>query len=168
MASYRSMIPVRLTPVEADTADAVAERQARGARRDGRRDAWGVALDRSLHGHRVGNRGELAFSKWSGIPWKPSYVPQGTAPDVGKYEVKTASLLAPSYDDALRIPTYRFRRDRIYVAVRAWSRYDHDVVGWITGAIAQDYYPPADARFPGQRQAHRIPYGDLGELDVMP
>lgn len=162
MATYAAMVPVRLTAAEADHCDAVAERQARGARYAGRRDAWGVGLDQSLRGHRIGNRGEHAFANWRGVPWVPSFQPQGTAPDVGKYEVKTAS----SHRELLTIPTTRFRRERLYVAVRAWNRYDHDVVGWCTGAFAQD-------RFPATQQqrgpwAHVVPYGVLHPMETLP
>lgn len=159
------MVPVRLTAEEADDCDAVAAQQAHGARRAGRRDAWGVGLEQSLHGHRVGARGERAFAKWAGLPWEPSYVPQGTGPDVGPYEIKTASVGANSYRDTLTIPAARLVRARVYVAVRAWTRHDHDLVGWITGAEVQDLWP-AQERF--GRWEHVIPYGVLHELEDLP
>jgi hypothetical protein len=89
------------------------------------------------------------------------------APDVGKYEVKTQAMLSPYYDDTLPVPAARVVRERIYVAVRAWSRYEYDVVGWCTGAFAQDYWPPVSPR-PGWPLRHVIPYGVLGTLDVLP
>lgn len=156
---------VQLTRQEADHADDVGARIAANARRHGWRDRWSDANSR--RSHQLGARGELAVAKAFGLDWSPSFAPQGTRPDVGPYEVKTASMLATSYDDTLMVPAARCDPDQLFVAVRAWNRLDHDVVGWCCGADVLTYYEPVRPR-PTWSLRYYVPYGDLRTLDTLP
>lgn len=164
MAPRAAWISVQLTTQEADHADDVARRILAGAKRNRWRDARGESF---LRNNEVGARGELAAANWWAVPWEPTYTPQGHVPDVGPFDVKTASALAPSYQDRLTITARRLHRDDVYLAVTAWSRTDHVLVGWCTGADVQDHYDVVQP-WPNWAPAYHVPYGDLLRLDHLP
>lgn len=165
MARYSAMIRVRLDDDDIAHALAVAAQQTTNVHRRRWRDTYDDAS--TARARRIGNLGELAVARAFGLQWHPSYVPQGNEPDVGVYEVKTASMLSTGYDDCLRIPAHRCVPHRYYVAVRQWNDSVHDVVGWCTGQDAHDWYP-AVQEYPRRPPVHVIPYGDLRELETLP
>jgi hypothetical protein len=118
---------IGLTPGEMATARSEAEARqaairARGAISNG-------PANQSIDNDMIGVMGEMAFAKWSGLPWVASkgadYDEQGY--DVGNCEVRTRRLQSGGLDMTVKASAQnKYGPDRIYVL--AWASPTNNLV----------------------------------------
>jgi hypothetical protein len=132
---------IGLTPGEMTAARSEAEARqaairARGAISNG-------PQNQSIDNDMIGVMGEMAFAKWSGLPWVASkgadYDEQGY--DVGNCEVRTRRLQSAGLDMTVKASAQnKFGPDRIYVL--AWASPRNNLVrlvGYTTLGFIVDY-----------------------------
>jgi hypothetical protein len=132
---------IGLTPGELATARSEAEARqaairARGATSNG-------PANQSIDNDMIGVMGEMAFAKWSGLPWVASkgadYDEQGY--DVGNCEVRTRRLHTVGLDMTVKSSAqFKYKPDRIYVL--AWASPNNKnvrLVGYTTLGFIVDY-----------------------------
>ena len=112
-------IMVDLTPIELMTAR--TEAQARFDAIQARRAKSNGPTNQSVDNDMIGVMGEMAFSKWSGLPWTASkgatYDSLGA--DVGELEVRTRRMDSDKHLTLKFSAQYKYPNTRLYVL--AWA-----------------------------------------------
>jgi hypothetical protein len=132
---------VGLTPGEMTLARTEAEARqaairARGATSNG-------PANQSIENDMIGVMGEIAFAKWSGLPWVASKGADYDAGgfDVGNCEVRTRRLHTLGLDMTVKSSAqFKYKPDRIYVL--AWASPNSKnvrLVGYTTLGFIVDY-----------------------------
>jgi hypothetical protein len=141
IAKFPHTYSVTLTPGEMSLArreagDRFHFTQQRGAISNG-------PTNQSVENDVIGCMGEIAFSKWSGLPWVASrgadYDSQGY--DVGNCEVRTRRMHSTGLDLTVKASAqFKYKPDRIYVL--AWASPNNNIVrlaGYTTLGFIVDY-----------------------------
>ena len=140
---------VYLTEQETKYADQVGQWRWTEALRQGCHDSHGLQSDSPAE-HLLGTRGELAFSKVSGLPWDGSVNTFKSKPDVACFEVRTRSK--PWHELIVRDDDFS-SRDFALMCLQKDGGYAFH--GWIPGYSAkQERYRASHG---GRESAYFVP-----------